>query len=251
MRVALKDFLSNVAAIASERPEYHLGGDGANGKCDCIGLVIGAIRRSGGSWDGVHGTNYTVRNAVDYLGFSTDYTLNEGMLVFKARSPGDSGYDLPSRYKGSPDQRDYYHVGVVISADPLIITHCTSPGGIKTDTSLGAWKYCAWCSEIEVEEGESYMPYQMIVTATNGKTVNMRQRPSTASALVKQINIGDMVTVLDATAEWAKCVHGSHTGYIMTKYLDEPAKAPEGEILASLYAAREAINAAIRAAGGE
>lgn len=249
MRVKLNDFLTNVLTIATEKPTYQLGEDGDNGKCDCIGLIIGAIRRSGGKWNGIHGTNYTARSAVDYISrVSSSGELAVGELVFKAREPGESGYDLPSRYANSPDQRDYYHVGVVTSVSPLVIIHCTSPGGIKEDKKLGAWKYRAWCSE--VEKGADFMPYTAIVTATSGKTVNMRERPSMDAPLVKQIEIGETVTVIDAVAEWSKATYGSYTGYIMTKYLDEPGNAAEGEILPALYAARDAINEAIRAAGG-
>lgn len=45
--VTLEAFLSEVAKIKSEAPTYREGGDGSDGTCDCIGLVIGAIRRAG------------------------------------------------------------------------------------------------------------------------------------------------------------------------------------------------------------
>ncbi len=247
----LSDFLKNVSEIAAERPTYELSADGSNGKCDCIGLIIGAIRRSGGKWEGIHGTNYTARNAVDYISrFSSADELNVGELVFKSREPGENGYDLPDRYEKSPDQRDYYHVGVVTSVSPLVITHCTSPGGIKEDTKLGAWKYRAWCSKVEQKEVDLFMPYTAIVTAPSGKTVNMRERPDLSAPLVKQVEIGEMVTVSDAVVEWSKVTYGSYAGYIMTKYLDEPGGSSDGEILPALYAARDAINEAIRQAGG-
>ena len=46
--------------------------------------------------------------------------------------PGQAGYALPERYKKGPDQRDYYHVGVVTAVEPLEITpvsytHLTLP----------------------------------------------------------------------------------------------------------------------------
>ena len=246
MRVSLSDFMANVNAIAAERPDYNLGSDGSNGECDCIGLVIGAIRRSGGTWDGVHGTNYTIRNAVDYYGLTADYPLTVGMLVFKARNPGDNHYDLPSRYKDSADQRDYYHVGVVTSVEPLAITHCTSPGGIKEDTALGAWKYCAWCSEVEGGAIPAYEPHDMVVTAQSGKTVNLRARPSTSSNVLCAVKIGETVTVTGESGEWAKVAYSVYSGYMRREYLTEPAQP--GDLLMSLYAARDAIDAAIRAA---
>lgn len=249
--VSLDQFLYHVTQIAAEQPKYQLGADGTGGECDCIGLVIGAIRRSGGKWSGTHGTNYTARNAVDYMKqFSSADDLTVGELVFKAREPGDNGYALPSRYDKSPDQRDYYHVGVVTSISPLTITHCTSPGGIKEDTKLGAWKHHAWCSDVSKEKEGSAVSYPMIATAPGGKTVNMRERPSLNAALVKQVRIGDEVTVVDVDGEWAKVQQGSYSGYIMNKFLIAPDDASEGGILPSLYAARDAINEAIRRAGG-
>ena len=50
--VKLDAFLKNADQIAAESPSYKLGHDGSDGECDCIGLIIGAIRRSGGTWSG-------------------------------------------------------------------------------------------------------------------------------------------------------------------------------------------------------
>ena len=68
-----------------------------------------------------------------------------GELVYKARRPSDSGYDLHGRYlQGgrywTGDTLDYYHVGIVTGVSPLEITHCTSTNGvdgITTDRRLG------------------------------------------------------------------------------------------------------------------
>ena len=84
--VTLEAFLSEVAKIKSEAPTYREGGDGSDGTCDCIGLVIGAIRRAGGGWAGTHGSNYAARFAVDGLFRQVDAAdLEPGWLVFKAQ----------------------------------------------------------------------------------------------------------------------------------------------------------------------
>ena len=57
--MTIDEFLTNVRRIQAADPRYRLGRDGSDGYCDCIGLVIGAIRRSGGQWRGIHGTNWT------------------------------------------------------------------------------------------------------------------------------------------------------------------------------------------------
>lgn len=50
-----------------------------------------------------------------------------GEIVYKARKPGDSSYNLPDRYKANGgDLLDYYHVGVVTKVRPLEITHCST-----------------------------------------------------------------------------------------------------------------------------
>ena len=143
--VNLSAFLSQVAAIASERPTYRLGGEGADGTCDCIGLIIGAIERAGGKWKGTHGSNYAARNEMAVLSRQIDATQMElGWAVYKAKAPNESGYALPDKYKSGSDLLDYYHVGVVTGIEPLEITHCTTGGGvdgIATDSKQGKWLY--------------------------------------------------------------------------------------------------------------
>ncbi len=142
------DFISAVLEIEGEKPVYKLGGDGSRGRCDCIGLVIGALRRRGGRWSGIHGSNWAARHEVVGLR-PANGSMRRGDIVFKARKPSEAGYALPARYGTSKDQRDYYHAGVVYSTAPLVIIHCTGPGVIR-DTRKGAW---AWCAELK---GVSY-----------------------------------------------------------------------------------------------
>lgn len=71
--------------------------------------------------------------------------LQTGDIVFKAYAPGESGYNLPKRYKPggayyNGDLNDYYHVGVVTRTSPLQITHMTTPT-VKVDTKIGKWQY--------------------------------------------------------------------------------------------------------------
>lgn len=147
-------FIAKVEQIACEEPAYRIGGTGKDGTCDCIGLVIGAIRRAGGVWSGLKGTNYTARNEMAYLlPVHTAGDLKVGEVVFKARNPGESGYDaerIRKSYRSSPDKRDYYHIGVVESVCPLRIRHMTTPMP-RMDTSLGKWKYHGWLRKIEPE----------------------------------------------------------------------------------------------------
>lgn len=229
------EFVEWVEKNAARVHEYKLGCDGSNGKCDCIGLIIGAWRMSGNRWPWTHGSNYTARYLTDNLG--ANQTLRLGDLVFKGRQPGDAGYKLPQQYTKGPDLTDYYHVGVVTSTDPLVITHCTSvPGGIKRDTKRGAWKYSGQFSKLE--EGGSPLTDTLYVTSPNGQPVNMRQLANTSSSIVAKVPVGEQVNVLGVTdTGWTHVTWKKYTGWMMSKFLtgeeeqgQQPADGTAGEI---------------------
>lgn len=141
--ITVEAFLEKVREIQREVPQYKLGGFGLRGVCDCIGLIIGALRRIGAGWGKVHGSNYALRNEMEYVvPIKTAADLRVGWPVYKFHPPGHPKNRLPSSYRNHPDQNDYYHVGVVDNVSPLRILHCTSwkgGSGIKVDTRLGSW----------------------------------------------------------------------------------------------------------------
>lgn len=221
-------FLEKVAEIADASPMYRLGGDGSDGTCDCIGLIIGAIRRSGGSWTGIHGSNYAARYEMRELLPVTDAgELCLGDVVYKARTPGQAGYALPERYKNDPDQRDYYHVGVVTAVEPLEITHCTGPGIVR-DTKLGKWTYRGRLEKVDYDGTEvvETMVQTATVVADSGDDVKMRSTPSQTDGLYWKVPVGDKVQVAYVEGEWAKVRHQGRTGYMMVEYLEMDAQEP-------------------------
>ena len=125
-------FLDKVAAIKATNPAYRQPGDGSDGTCDCIGLLIGAIRRMGLKWTGIHGSNWAARKELVKLEKTNNPNdLCLGDAVLKAYAPGEKGYGLPDRYKKggkyyNGDLNDYYHAGTVTQVNPLRITHMSS-----------------------------------------------------------------------------------------------------------------------------
>ena len=104
--ISLRAFLTGVQENVARIHSYQLGHDGSDGTCDCIGLIIGAIELAGGNWPWTHGSNYAARYRINNLHYvSSASQLSRGDIVFKAKEPGDDGYDLPSRYDSSPDRR--------------------------------------------------------------------------------------------------------------------------------------------------
>lgn len=232
---------------------YESGMDGSGGGCDCIGLIIGAIRLMGGKWNWTHGTNYTVRNRMnDFRAVSSEKELKENDLVFKAKNPGEDGYSLPEKYKpgGSEyngDIKDYYHVGVVRSVSPLRITHCTTVnGGIKVDTTLGKWRYAGWLDQIEGKnEGKNEMrKYEVI-----GGSLKLRKGPSTNSAVLKLIPNGAIVTSIDEEENgWLRVSFDGTDGYCMVRYLHpcDSNMMDDDSIAAAIEVAFENVESALQ-----
>ena len=231
--IPVEKFLQCIRENAARVHAYESGHDGSDGKCDCIGLIIGALALAGFKWPGVHGSNWAARNAMDSLQYIPDATeIYVGEIVYKAKEPGESGYSLPSRYIDSVDLRDYYHVGVVTQTAPLVITHCTSvDGGIQRDGKAGNWRWGGKLKYVNYngQEGtDMEVLYSAKVTADSGKTVNVRAKPDVRSTITDRVEIGENVTVLDELGDWDKVIaNGGKTGYMMAKYLipaieDEP-----------------------------
>ncbi len=214
-------FLSRVEEIALENPSYRLGGTGADGTCDCIGLIVGAIRRAGGKWTGIKGTNYAARNEVlSLLPLARVSDLSPGEVVFKAREPGEKGYDrktVRSRYAASPDQRVYYHIGIVEAVHPLRRRQMPSPG-VKLDTAPGKWKYHAWLKKIQ--KGEmSPMETVLIYGGNPASPVNLRSSGAFTSPILARIPQSTAADLLESGEGWCRVKACGKTGYVQSVFV--------------------------------
>lgn len=222
-------FLELVLENVLRVKRYKNGGDGTNGDCDCIGLIIGALRMGGVKWPWTHGSNFTARNRMRWMStLESVKQLKYGQLVYKARGEGASGYSLPSRYDGHPDRLDYYHVGVVTQVDPVVIMNCTTvPGGIQRDKTLdgGEWN---WYGEIDlVEYGEEVALNMEKYRVINGR-LNLRNGPGYQYQTLVQIPDGEIVDAADdpKAPGWLQVVYDGVAGYALGQFL-EPVSAPD------------------------
>lgn len=140
-----------------------------------------------------------------------------GEAVYKASSPGQNNYDLPSTYAEHEDQKDYYHVGIVRSVNPLKIVHCTGPG-IVVDTKIGKWNYHGWLKKISKEGDEPMAEIEYAtVTANSGSTVNMRKKPE--GDLLDRVPVGARVSVIGEDGDWLNIVYGETEGWMKKEFL--------------------------------
>lgn len=223
-------FLAKVMEIYNSNPKRREPGDGSDGTCDCIGLPIGAVRRMGLKWNGIHGSNWAARKEfVELKKFSKASELERGDVVLKGCDQSTKGWNLPSRYrKGGKyyngDLTDYYHAGVVESVEPLHIRHMSDK--MKTDTKVGKWNYhgkLSLLAKLVTEVTPDPVPSSgclAVVVADSGSTVNLRRTPSLKGALIDRVPIGTTVEITDPGEEWATIIYKNKKGYMMAKFLD-------------------------------
>lgn len=230
--ITVAQFLDGVRKNLARVDRYELGKDGTSGACDCIGLIIGALRLMGEKWNGIHGSNYAARNEMATIANIKQDELQPGDIVYKAKWPGDSGYALPSRYANDPEQKDFYHVGVVMGVNPLEIWHCTGvPGGIKHDNKIGNWTHSGRLKMVAYGEVAETVAEIMRVTSENGGPVFLRMNPNKDAGWYDRIPVGTLVEVTDwqGADGWAKVrvdLGYEMMGYMMRAYL-EPVTQPE------------------------
>lgn len=220
--MTIKCFLDYVQRNAQRISQYQKGGDGTNGRCDCIGLIIGAWKLAGNKWPWLHGSNYTARYLIKGLAnVEKAGDLQPGMLVFKYRHPGEAGYALPDTYWDHPDRKDYYHVGVVTETDPLQIIHCTDvQGGIMRDSKAGQWKAAGWLNMTQEEHTDMEHNFMARVISKNGKKVNLRKGPSLSGELITSVPPEALLLVTGFADDiWASVTWNDKSGYMMRKYL--------------------------------
>lgn len=237
-------FLEMVAKIKSLNPDYKQPGDGSNGTCDCIGLIIGAIRRIGLAWKGIHGSNYAARYQIDGLKKITSLKQIElGDVMLKAYEKGHKKWNLPSRYWSghhyhTGDLKDYYHAGVITSLNPIVITHMTSPK-MKTltiksmsDLTSSNWLYHGKAKPlvdasndkasvpISIPEKTASSGSKAVVVAESGGTVNLRAGSNMNTRVLMRVPLGTTVDIITPGENWAEIKAGTTTGYMMAKFLD-------------------------------
>ena len=234
----IKKFLEKVLVIFNLNPKRREPGDGSDGYCDCIGLIIGAVRRMGLKWTGIHGSNWCARKEMtDLQEIKSQADLQLGDVVLKAVPQGHKNWALPSRYrKGGKyytgDLNDYYHAGVVYSLEPFQIRHMSSKMTIdKTYKTYYPWTHHGKLTML-VKAGGGITPTPTpdpdvpttgtfaIVVAESGSTVNMRRTPSLRGALICRVPLGTKVEVVAPGEEWCTIQYNGKTGYMMAKFLD-------------------------------
>ena len=236
---AVRKFLDKVMQIYNSNPKRREPGDGSDGYCDCIGLPIGASRRAGYGYSGIHGSNYSARmQTVNLQPINSQADLALGDIVYKAVPKGHKNWTLNKYPRYLPggkyyngDLNDYYHAGVVESLNPFRIRHMSSK--MTTDTKVNTyypWNYHGKFKPVVNAAGDKIDPVSpdtpqpgsigAIIVAEKGGTVNLRQGPSKNRKILVRVPLGKQVEVLEPGESWCHIKYGSTTGYMMSEFVD-------------------------------
>ena len=165
--------------------------------------------------------------------------FNKQGHLHDAPEPGDQVFFWSS------DMSKISHTGLVVAVDGehiYTIEGNTSGGSdvipnggavCKKSYALGYHRIAGYgCPAWNIEQGnepEPFTDYAAQVYAESGSTVNLRASASDKSAVIAKVPIGMCVTVTKEVDDtWARCVYDdpqgqSFTGYMMRKFLREPA----------------------------
>lgn len=77
---------------------------------------------------------------------------------------------------------------------------------------------------------------KLIVTANSGKTVNLRQQPSTTSKIIQAIPLTTEVDFIEKTSDqWYKIKYQDKEGYMMAKFLKQKQSTISQDDLRRVY----------------
>lgn len=210
-------------------PYVSPGSNNASG-IDCSGLFVKIYEDQGASI--YHGSNRIYRKYCSETGrINSVSDLQVGMAIFKWKDQKAKGYD--------DDLGDFVHIGLVVSVNPLKIIHASSDAGcVTTDYKIGKWKFWGKLSAVDYgssgaivvrddpvinqpsTQEEDFIVAIAAVVNGNGKSVKLRNSPSTNEGLYWDIADQTSVVVLKKGDNWSQVRAGGRTGYMMTKFLD-------------------------------
>lgn len=216
---------------------------------DCSGAFVRAYQAQGASI--YHGSNRIIRRyCSDAFRVTSENELEPGMAVWKWRNDGKE----PAEYKPGGGYYDpdllgnYYHIGLVVSINPLRIVHASTPVA-KVDTSLKGvsgtpWSWAAHLSAVDYSGQYEPVPEPVgiwgTVTTANG-SLRMWTQPggqdNSAAEYMLTIPKGTRIKILAEALNngvlWYQTEqanrNGTHTGWVISTLvtLDDDPEPPE------------------------
>lgn len=211
-RIPVHDLIALFQRMYNEHWRYVWGG-AESGCVDCSGAFVWAFHQFGKSI--AHGSNSIARIYCEAL--QPISAAAPGMAAFKLHRPSQDGYNLPDKYRDSPDQNDYYHIGLVDETGKYVLNAQSTSAGF-TRTKISKWGAVGFLKAVAYTKEDQPMQ-TMMVNCPDGETVRLREKPSTNAATICKVPSGDIVQGADYDLEWSRVDYDGRSGFMMNKYL--------------------------------
>lgn len=234
--VQVADLIAIFQKMYHEHWSY-IWGKAEKGCVDCSGAFDYAFSLFG--IDYPHGSNAIARNYVSGKMLQIS-EAKAGMAAFKAKVPGEAGYDLPDKYKTSGDLNDYYHIGLVDEDPRYVLNAKSEEAGFCRDalTAKNGWDCVAYLKYVDYdnepkgdEQMETATATVVLPSGASGSTVNLREGAGKDWAIVAKVPVGSKVQVIEDKGTWCKIDWNGKTGWMMANYLEYEDQGGETDVL--------------------
>lgn len=181
------------------------------GKVDCSGAFYYWYKQAGSYM--FHGSNTMWRQYAPKRGRIGEIALVPGMAVYKHKNDGKE----PEKYQND-GMGNFYHVGLYIGNGRVVEAKGTKYGVVYSD--VDEWTHCSTLKYTEYDLTEKSQatagtfPCEGVVT-TNSGVLNVREKPTTSSRIVKTLPKGSVIEVFGANGNWYE-IGG---GYVSSSYV--------------------------------
>lgn len=145
----------------------------------------------------------------------------KGQLSRGERTDGQPLLPGAAVFTSSGDKHN--HIGLYIGNGLVIEAQGTQAGVVTSLISNKKWSHWGLLKGVDYNGGSEEKTMTAVVvlpTGKTGKTVNMRERASTSSPIVKQIPVGSTVDMYEDLGQWCRIGYAGLSGYMMGDYLE-------------------------------
>ena len=122
-------------------------------------------------------------------------------------------------FKGDGTNMD--HTGIYIKNERFVHAKGTDYGVLEESMSAYSWTHFGIPTGLYNDPTPKNYPFKGKVIAKSGSTVNLRDRPDKGGKVLKQVKLGEIVTVTGGEDGWYNVIYGDLKGYMMMQFIQE------------------------------
>ena len=114
------------------------------------------------------------------------------------------------------------HTGIYIKNDIFVHTKGAKHGVLEESMNACVWTHLGIPIGLYTsDQTPKNYPFKGKVIASSWSTVNLRNKPDKSGIILKQVKLGEIVTVTGGENGWYNVVYGDLKGYMMMEFIQE------------------------------